>query len=283
MRNLMKYFLLCMLLLTAMSCTRVPSGHVGIKVYLLGSEKGVDQEVLGVGRYWIGYNEELHLFPTFVQNVVWTADSREGSPHDESITFQTQEGLALSGNFGFSYKLIAEKIPTLFQEHRKGIEEITDVYVRNAVRKALNEAASTRKVEDIYGPGKKAFLEEAINSIKSELGPQGFEIVQFAPIGKFVLPANVVKALNAKIEATQRAQMRENELREAEAEAAKKLAHSEGKAKAILMEAEAQAKANKILAASLTDELVEYKTIERWNGQLSQVSGNTTPIIKLGN
>ena len=38
-------------------------------------------------------------------------------------------------------------------------------------------------------------------------------------IGDFRLPPRVVEAINAKIEATQLAQQRENEVREAEAEA----------------------------------------------------------------
>lgn len=68
----MKRFKLIMLVGLAMaslvSCSKVPSGHVGVKVYLLGGSKGVESEQLGVGRYWIGWNEELYLFPTFTQN-----------------------------------------------------------------------------------------------------------------------------------------------------------------------------------------------------------------------
>ena len=60
------------------SCSKVPAGNVGIKFYLLGKDKGVDYEVLGPGRYWIGINEELFLFPTQRQNKVWS-DDEEGN------------------------------------------------------------------------------------------------------------------------------------------------------------------------------------------------------------
>ena len=43
------------------SCSRVPAGHKGIRVFLLGGDKGVDHEELGVGRYHIGINEELYI------------------------------------------------------------------------------------------------------------------------------------------------------------------------------------------------------------------------------
>ena len=54
------------------SFEKVEAGYVGIKVNMLGSDKGVDSEVLGVGRYWIGWNQELFKFPTFQQTVSWT-------------------------------------------------------------------------------------------------------------------------------------------------------------------------------------------------------------------
>ena len=48
-------------LLTA--CSKVPAGHEGVIVHLLGTSKGVDTEVKGPGRYWIGWNDELYIFP----------------------------------------------------------------------------------------------------------------------------------------------------------------------------------------------------------------------------
>ena len=47
----MKSLLLVLVFLLG-ACSKVPTGHVGLKVYLLGN-RGVDQEVLGVGRYFI--------------------------------------------------------------------------------------------------------------------------------------------------------------------------------------------------------------------------------------
>jgi len=51
--------------------------------------------------------------------------------------------------------------------------------------------------------------------------------------------------------------------------------------KAILAEAEAQAKANELLAKSITPVLVQYEMAKRWNGQMPQVSGNAMPMIQL--
>jgi hypothetical protein len=43
-----------------------------------------------------------------------------------------------------------------------------------------------------------------------------------------------------------------------------------------------QAKANEVLARSISPILVQYKSIEKWNGILPQVSGAAVPFIDLG-
>lgn len=47
--------------------------------------------------------------------------------------------------------------------------------------------------------------------------------------------------------------------------------------------AEAEADANRIVAASLTRTLVNYRAIETWNGELPQVTGETVPLLDLRN
>ena len=65
---------------------------------------------------------------------------------------------------------------------------------------------------------------------------------------------------------------------EAQAEAAKK----EADAKAYAGEKEAEA--NKKISESLTEELIEYKTVEQWNGELPTYMGGegTVPVLNFG-
>lgn len=267
---------------SSMGCRRVPPGHVGIKVYLLGGEKGVDTKELGVGRYFIGINEQLFTFPTFAQNYVWTKDATEGSPNDESIDMQTIEGMAVNGDFGIMYHIDPTKVGILFQTYRRGVEEITDIFLRNLVRDEINKIASKLKVEEIYGTGKEKMMMDVNERCKAAVLERGVLIDNIYIIGKLRLPPAVEQSLNEKISATQRAQMRENEIREAEAAAQKKIADAKGEADSLLMVAKAQAEANAILAKSLTPEFVQYQMVTRWNGALSQFSGGgMTPLIQL--
>ena len=112
MNKFLKIIALGIMGVTLVGCSKVPVGNVGIKVYLLGSAKGVsNEEVLGVGRYYIGWNEELYLFPTFTQNYNFD----KAGQYDESITFQTSQGLSVNADVGISYSLEPSKIHVLFQ------------------------------------------------------------------------------------------------------------------------------------------------------------------------
>lgn len=264
------------------ACSKVPAGNVGVKVYLLGKSKGVDTEQLGPGRYWIGVNEDLFLFPTFTQNYVWTKDQTEGSPDNESITFQTIEGLSVNTDVGISYHINPDKASEIFQKYRKGLDEITNVYLRNMVRDAFVTAASSRPIESVYGEGKAELVKTVSIMVKGQVEPIGIVIDGIYLVGDLRLPSSVVQAINAKIEATQKAQQRQNEVAQAKAEAEKKVAEADGTAKSLLAVAEAQAKANRILADSITPELVHYKTIEKWDGQLPRLTGSgAIPLINL--
>lgn len=278
MKKLIVLTIACM---TMVGCMKVPAGYRGIKVYLLGTNKGVDTEELGVGRYWIGINEELYLFPTFTQNYVWTKDPAEGSPQDESITFQTKEGLSVNGDIGISYHIDADKVPLVFQKYRRGVEEITDIYLRNMVRDAFNQFGSQTAVEGVYGAGKTALLDSVQKSVADQVADVGISIEKVYLIGAFRLPDSVIKALNSKIEATQRAEQRENELREAQAEAEKKIAEAHGEAQSTILRAKAEAEAIRLKRIELDPLMVQYESVQKWNGILPQVTGQATPFVSL--
>lgn len=260
------------------ACGKVPAGNVGVKVYLLGTSKGIDSEVLGPGRYWIGWNEELFLFPTFTQNYVWTAGSDDGSQEDESITFQTREGLSVNADVGISYSVRPDDVSTIFQKYRRGISEITDLYLRNMVRDALVTASSDLPIESVYGEGKSALMTEVEDEVRRQVEPIGINIERIYWIGNVRLPDVVTESLNAKIEATQRAQQRQNEVAEARAEADKVIEKARGEAESTLVRAKAEAEANQIVARSLTPELVQYRSVEKWDGVLPRFTGGQQPV-----
>lgn len=249
----------------ACSCGTVPAGYVGVLVHTMGSERG-DLEAKGVGRYLLGPTEDLYTFPTFKQTETWQESA--------AISFQTKEGLAVAAAIGMTYSVRPDKAVELFKTYRRGIGEISDLFLRNHVRDALNTTAAQLSVEAVYGEGKSKMIEDVTALVREKVEPLGIIVDDVYIIGNIALPESVTAALNAKLTATQRAQQRENELRESEAEAKKVEAAARGKAAAVLVEAEAQAKANRLLSESLTVNLVQNKAIEKWDGKLPVVGGS---------
>jgi regulator of protease activity HflC (stomatin/prohibitin superfamily) len=60
----------------------------------------------------------------------------------------------------------------------------------------------------------------------------------------------------------------ENQLRAAEAQAKIQVATAEGKAQSLIIQAKADAEANRLRQQSLTTLLVQQQFIEKWNGAL---------------
>jgi regulator of protease activity HflC (stomatin/prohibitin superfamily) len=239
---------------------KVPAGNVGIKVYLLGTDRGVDNEVLGVGRQWIGWQQELYLYPTFTQNDSWTGN--------EGMTFQDKDGLNISSDIGISYHVDPSKAAVLFQKYRKGIDEISQLVIRRYVQDSLVRHASVMSVEEINGPQKSRLLQDVQIDVAKQLASDGLVVEKLTWIGRLGLPETVQEALNAKITATQKALTRENEVAQAQAQANIERAKAQGDADAKLTMAKAEAQSIQIKGDALrqNQELVNLTLAERWDG-----------------
>ena len=58
-------------------------------------------------------------------------------------------------------------------------------------------------------------------------------------------------------------------------------AKAEAEAQSIKIKAEAQAEANRVLAQSLTNNIIQYEKIQKWDGKLPQVTGNSNVFTSL--
>ncbi|WP_052960647.1 prohibitin family protein [Rhodopseudomonas palustris] len=271
-----------MLLLGVMlgACSKVPAGNVGVIVDLYGSNKGVSEKTVGVGRYWIGWNEELFVFPTFTQNDTWARKSHDDI--GQAITFQTgRDGMVMDADFGISFHVDPDKVSTLFQTYRKGVDEISDIYLRNMVRDAINEKASAMSADEVYGKRKNELVDAVESDVRRDAAPKGIIVEKVYLIGEIRLPSQVRTAIDEKNKAYQLTLQREQEIQQAKAEADKKIAEARGTAESVLLKAKAEAEANRLVSSSITPELVKYRALDRWNGALPRMTGGAVPFVNL--
>ncbi len=257
-----------------MGCATIPAGYRGVKVYYYGDSDGNETRELGIGRYpYWPLTQTIYKFPVFQQNVLWAGD--EGG-----VRFQAREGVNVSVDLGMSYTIDPKKVTVLFQTYRRGIEEITDSFLRHIVVDACTRVAGTMGIEEIYGTQKGEFIRRVNEDVAAQVRPNGLRVDRIYLVGQFRLPAAVVQAIDTKIAATQRAQQRENELRETEAESAKRIAQARGTAESERIAAEAKAKVIEALTQRLTPEYLQYQAIQRWDGQLpTHMLGDRLPFV----
>ncbi len=254
-------------------CGYVGPGEEGIIVNSLGGDKGVVAEPVGTGYHYLGWFSHLYTFPTFTQNYNWTDQNRE------QITFADSGGLSIVTDIGISYHVVPGKVPELFQKYRRGIDEITDIYLHNMVRDALNEIGSKHPIEFIYGEGKSQIINDVQSAVQVQVKDYGIEIEKVYWIGQLHLPDAVTTSINNKIQATQLAQQKQNELVQAQADAAKAIAAANGVAQARLAVQKAEAEGNIAVAKSISPELTRYLEVQKWDGKLPMYSGTGMSML----
>ncbi|WP_436923219.1 SPFH domain-containing protein [Klebsiella pneumoniae] len=255
-------------------CDRVEPGNVGIKVNKLGDDKGVG-EVVGVGRYWTGWNTEVYIFPTFKQM----------KTYEDAFNFQMSDGTTIGYHIGVAYKVDPTKVTTVFQTYRKGVDDITDTDLRQKIADALNRLASRMSTDKFIDGGKAELLENALKEIQSDMGPVGIQVISLSYVGRPEYPPTVIESINAKVTANQKTLQREQEVKQREAEANMLRAEADGQADAKLKLAEAEAKSIQIRGQAMREnpEVLQLEAINKWNGTLPQymTSGTNTPFIQV--
>lgn len=260
-------------LLAGCSPAKVPAGNTGVIVNMMGDNKGVAPQETSVGWKWLTWNEELFLFPTFNQNF-----------NINGIKGQDKDGMVVGLPLGITLRAQEGAAPLLFKTYRKSMDEIISVNVPQVVRDAVNAESSKVTAETMYGPSKEEFIKRIQTRVQDHFAARGIIIESMYLNGQIDLPAPVVEALNRKIEATQKAQQRENELRQTQAEAAKEVAAAEGAKTAAILRAEGEAQALNIKGAALSKNpgVVELNAIDKWDGKLPTMMGaGAVPFINV--
>ena len=259
--------------------TYVNPGYVGIVIHRAGG--GVDSKPLGPGLHMRNpLTTGIEEYPIFMQTLVLAKGSTEGSPNNDEINVNSKEGQPVSLDVSMSFELDADKAPFLYTSFRRDIASIQHTYVKQSIRQALQEVIGNEEIAAVIGPKKAEAVARTQQLISERLSPYGFIVKQFS-MNEFRAPPSVIEAINQKNVMQQQALTAQNELQKNTFQAQGDSIKAAGRAKAILTEAAAQARANELLSKSITGTLVQYEMAKRWNGQMPQVSGSALPMITL--
>lgn len=278
------------------SCISVEPGETALKIYKLGDKKGT-MEVLGIGRHalhWLGYYE-IKIYPTNLQQWNWTLPADENHGRDESIHFQC-EGQDLSCDIGiaFTFDTEGQSLPDMYTYFKCEPQEIIDRFLRKDVQNFFNEISANMKVDEVYSTRKEELRAAVLKKMHEKYKGHGLDVQEISYLTLIRLPKEVQDAVNLKITAKQRAEQRENEIAEKEAEAKKKVAEAQGEADRLRIEAEGRAKAIEVEGNALAKnpQIIRLKEIEmqmklaesaeNWNTVVLS-SGQAGQLLNIGN
>jgi len=252
------------LIIVANAATIVPAGHTGV-VVTLGE---VSQNVL---------DEGFHFKAPFVQSV--QSISNKIQVYETPASAVSKDLQTVSSTIAVNYRLVSNKSAEMYQN--VGLDYQT-VLITPVVQECMKAATAKYTAEQLITE-RTSVGDEVKTELDHKLNDYGIYIEKFN-IVNFDFSAEFNAAIEAKQVAEQNLIKTQTEQKQqiviAEAEAKKKVIAANAEAEAILAKAEAQADANKKIAESLSDKVLMYNQIDKWDGVMPKVtSGNNGSLM----
>lgn len=233
---------------------RVDAGHVGIKVNLTGDSRGVSNYEYKTG--YVMYNswtENVYEFPTFQQHIEF----------DQQQVI-TDGGFPADIKPSFNYSLKPTAVGDMFQNLRLPIKEVEQGWLKTAIVGAVNDVANTWEVDSIFGH--RQLFEAAIVAECNVRLSKWFVVSQMR--SNIVPPEALQEAIIAKTKSVQQAEASKQQALAAKADGERKVAVAKADSAETIINASAQALAIRLKQKELTTNYIEFKKIEKWDGQL---------------
>lgn len=236
-------------------CERIDAGHEGILVNLYGDDKGVGEISMCTGMVWYNpFTKQVFEYPTFAQTIDY-----------EPFEVNSKDGTKFTIDPSMIVKIEDGKSPVIFKKYRKKLNEVIDgslyIYVKDAARIVFNQFTADSIISN------RALVDKTFdNQVRNAFAKENFVLEQLTPGISY--PKSYEDAINAKNKAVQDEMRVLNEVKVAEANA--KVA--EANAKKRVVEAQAEAEANRLRNTTLTPAVLEKAWIDKWNGVLPQYS-----------
>lgn len=198
-------------------------------------------------------------YDTKVQNIEITTAAYSSDAQTMDVTMTLQ------------YQIIPDKVTNIAIQY--GTLEVLQSRIQSIVIEKTKAVLSAHKAMDIIAQ-RSGISPEVEKVIKDAVGENYFVNITAVVLTNIDFSDSFEKAVEDKMVAEQ-AKLK------ADYENEKAVAKASADAEAIKIKAEAEAEANRILTQSLTDQVLESKFYEKWDGKLPQVMGEGSAILDI--
>src|ERR671915_73149 len=235
-------------------------------------------------------NEGIHFVVPFRDNVIpLEVRTQKIEENAASASGDLQD---VSTQVALNYHVDPSTAPTLFQQ--LGFDYASRV-VSPAIQESVKQVTARYNAENLI-TNRETVKAEIETQIEQRLAPYGID-VETISITEFQFTEQFRRAVEAKVEAEQRALQATNDLRRIEIEAQQaearaigeqqaNIARAEGVRQAAVLQAQGEAEAIQIVEAQLRENprYLEWLKTQRWDGVLPLVTGGAegaTPFIEI--
>jgi regulator of protease activity HflC (stomatin/prohibitin superfamily) len=247
---------------------KIDSGYKGLKVSLVGSNRGVTNYQYKTG--WVVYNgwtEQVLEFPTYQQHI----------EYDDQVVI-TKGGFSATIKPTFNYSLKEGNIGDMFVNLRLDIKQVEQGWLKNAIVGAVNDEANKWEVDSIFSHRQE--FEAAIVIECNKRLTKWFDVSQLRT--NITPPEALQESIIAKTKAIQQAEASEQQAIAAIAEGKRKVAVARADSAETIITAQAAALAIKIKQNQLSPLYIEYVKANAWNGVLpTTVAGGAGTFLNI--
>lgn len=169
------------------------------------------------------------------------------------------------------YQVMPDKVVDIATQY--GTLDVLQGRIQAIVTEKAKAVLSSHTAMDIIA-NRAAISPEVEQAIKAAIGENYFVSINTVVLTNIDFSDAFEKAVEDKMIAEQ-AKLK------AEYDNETKIAKAEADAKALMIAAEAEAAANELLTKSLTEQVLESKFYEKWDGKLPQVMGEGSAILDI--
>lgn len=240
-----------LLILLSTSFTTIKSGEVGIRIRF---GKVLDQNTNEGVNYKLPFIERIEKMNVRVQKIEISTDSSSKDLQDVEMTLAV------------NYQIKRKEAKNLYKTVGNGYRE---VILQPAIEESIKAVTSKYTAEELI-TNRSEVSTKCMEELNKKVEKYGLTINDFN-ITNFSFSQEFEHAIEEKQVAEQKVLTAKQELEKEKIEAEKKV-----------VAAEAEKKANELKQASLTENIIKEKMIEKWNGELPKVTGSNN-IMDISN
>ena len=283
------------------SIVQIEAGTVGV-VKRFGNIAGIFDPGLNFKMPFVD-NVVVYRTQDIVYETSANPESSRADYRDFEVDTATSDGQQISARYTVRFRILPERAPDILRT--LGTEgEVVEKVVKATSRVHVRNILKKYPASDLYSGNVERAQDEIAQRLENDFQKAGLELtffglrsIQFADDYKQAVERKQIEAENVKTKqhlAEQAKFEKERAITQAEAEAERQRLerigiaqgeaesvklHAEAEAAAIRVKAQAQAEANRLIAESLTADVIAWQAVNGWNGQYPLVVGGGQYIL----